>query len=109
MSETAVCSTRRSGQKQAQKKEGPNRGQIWLGVRAQLTDLAHATHKQTKTVARYMEKNKEWLVSNDWKSARGKIKQARENLTCLQYNLIPNYYLEGELVHFLDLLWIQYE
>ena len=46
-----------------------------IGIRAQLTDLTHATHEQTKTVAQYTEKNKEWLVSNDWKSVRGNIKQ----------------------------------
>ena len=48
-----------------------------IGIRTQLTDLAHATHEQTKTVAQYMEKNKEWLVSNDWKPVRDNIKQLR--------------------------------
>ena len=54
-----------------------------------------------------MEKNKEWLVSNDWKSVRGNIKQTRENLTQLQHNLKSSY-LKGELVNFSNLLWIQY-
>ena len=45
-----------------------------IGIRAQLADPAHTTQEQTKTVAHYMEKNKEWLVSNDWKSVRGNIK-----------------------------------
>ena len=79
-----------------------------IGIRAQLTDLAHATHEQTKTVAQYTEKNNQWLVSNDRKFVRGNIKQVRENLTHLQHSLKPSY-LEGELVHFSDLLWIQYE
>ena len=58
-------------------------------MRARLTNLAHATHEQTKTVEQYMEKNKEWLASDDWKSARGNIGQARESLTRLQHNLTP--------------------
>ena len=46
-------------------------------IRDRLTNLAHATHEQTKTVDQYMEKNKEWLVSDDWKLARGTIGEAR--------------------------------
>ena len=56
-----------------------------------------------------MDESKEWLVADDWKLARGTIEEARRNLTRLQHNLTPDYCLEGELVHFLDLLWPQYE
>ena len=56
-----------------------------------------------------MEESKEWLVADDQKLARGTIEEARRNLTRLQHNLTPNYYLEGELVHLLDVLWPQYE
>ena len=80
-----------------------------VGTRERLTNLAHATHEQTKTVEQYMEKNKEWPVSDDWKLARGTIGEARQNLTRLQHNLTPDYYPEGELAHFLDLLWPRYE
>ena len=71
--------------------------------------VAHATHEQTKIVEQYTEKNKEWLVADGWKLARGTISEARRNLTRLQHNLTPDYYLEGELVHFLDLVWPKYE
>ena len=64
-----------------------------VGIRERLTNLAHAIHDQTKTVEQYTKKNKEWLVSDDWKSVRGNIDEARENLTRLQYNLTPDYYL----------------
>ena len=57
----------------------------------------------------YIKKNKEWLVSDDWRSVTGNIDQVRENLTRLKHNLTPEHYLEGELVHFLDLLWAQCE
>ena len=80
-----------------------------VGIRERLTNLAHATPEQTKIVEQYMEKNKEGLVSDDWKSVRGNIDQERENLTRLQHNLTPIDYLEGELVHFLELLWPQCE
>ena len=54
-----------------------------------------------------MEESKEWLVTDDWKLARGTIEEARHNLTHLQHSLTPAYYLEGELVHYLDVLWPQ--
>ena len=73
-----------------------------IGIRVRLTTLAHAIHEQTKIVEQYIEKNKEWLVSDDWKSVRGNIDQVRENLTCLQHNLTPNYHLKRELVHFVS-------
>ena len=77
-----------------------------LGIMAQLMDLAQATHKVTKTMARYMEKIKGWLVSRDWSFARYHMRQTGENLTRLQYNLKPSY-LEGEMGNVLDLLWIR--
>ena len=56
-----------------------------------------------------MEDSKEWLVADDRKLARGTIEEARRNLTSLQHNLSPYYYLEGGLVHYSDVLWPQYE
>ena len=64
-----------------------------VGIRERLPNLAHDVHDQTKTVEQNTKKNKEWLVFDDWKSVRGNIDEARENLTRLQYNLTPDYYL----------------
>ena len=78
------------------------------GIRNRLRSLARSTRGQIKTVDQYMEESKEWLVADDWKLAGGTIEEARCNLACLQCNLSPFYYLEGELVHYLDVLWPQY-
>ena len=48
------------------------------------------------------------LVADDWTFARGTMKDTRWNLSRLQRDLTPFYYLEGELVHYLDLLWPQH-
>ena len=45
------------------------------------------------------------LVAHDWKFAKGTIEDARLNLTRLQQDLTPFFYLEGELVHYLDVFW----
>ena len=48
-------------------------------------------------------------MTDDWKFAKGTIEDARRNLTRLQQDLTPFFYLEVELVHYLDVFWPQHE
>ena len=48
-------------------------------------------------------------MADDWKCAKGTIEDAKRNLACLQQELTPFFYLEGELVQYFDVLWPQHE
>ena len=72
--------------------------QDMAGTRDRLRSLACFTHKQTKNARQYMEGSKEWLVVDDWTFAKGTIEDAKRNLACLQQELTPFFYLEGDLV-----------